>query len=153
SFKFTVTDRGDPDNCGPMSTTCAAALSSSEATVSITVVAVNDKPTADAQSVNTSEDMNLPVTLTGSDLETGPANLGFTGTVNPAHGSLTGTAPNVIYHPASNYNGPDSFQFKVTDRGDPDNCSPGPTCAAPRDSDDATVSIVVSPVNDKPYLA
>jgi hypothetical protein len=34
---------------------------------------------------------------------------------SPAHGTLSGTAPNVTYTPAANYNGSDSFTFKVND--------------------------------------
>ena len=33
----------------------------------------------------------------------------------PAHGSVHGTPPNVTYTPYGNYNGPDSFGFKVVD--------------------------------------
>jgi hypothetical protein len=51
-------------------------------------------------------------TLTGNDLETPAANLTFVVTVNPAHGSLTGTGANRTYTPAFNYSGPDSFKFK-----------------------------------------
>jgi len=60
------------------------------------------------------------------DVETPSANLTFTVTTQPSHGTLTGTPPNLVYHPASNYfspsNQPDTFRYTVTDRGDPDNC-------------------------------
>ena len=43
------------------------------------------------------------------------------------------------------------FTFKVTDRGDPDNCgAPDADCAAALDSDTKTFTITVTPVNDKP---
>ena len=58
----------------------------------------------------------------------------------PAHGSLTGTAPNVTYTPNANYNGPDSFTFKVND-GALDSVTT------------ATVSITVSAVNDIPVCS
>ena len=54
----------------------------------------------------------------------------------PAHGTLSGTAPNLTYTPAANYNGPDSFTFTVND--------------GTVDSAAATVSITVTPVNDAP---
>ena len=54
----------------------------------------------------------------------------------PAHGTLTGTVPNLTYNPAANYNGPDSFTFKAND--------------GRVDSAAATVSITVTPVNDVP---
>src|SRR5207247_4687088 len=52
----------------------------------------------------------------------------------PAHGTLSGAAPNVTYTPALNYNGPDSFTFKAND--------------GELDSNTATVSIIVTAVND-----
>ncbi len=85
----------------------------SSATVSIGVMPVNDPPTANAQAVATAEDTAIAITLTGSDLD-GDA-LAFGVTVAPAHGALSGTAPNLIYTPAANYNGPDSFTFQVSD--------------------------------------
>ncbi len=108
------------------------------ATVSITVDPVNDPPTADAQSVNTNQDTALNVTLTGSDIETLPANLSFTVTVPPVHGSLNGTAPNLTYTPTASYYGPDSFKFTVTDTGD------GTSGALT--SPEATVSITINGV-------
>ncbi len=57
-----------------------------------------------------------------SDVETADANLTYTIVVGPSHGSLSGTGTGRTYTPAANYNGPDSFTYSVTDRGDPDNC-------------------------------
>ncbi len=122
----------------------AGGLDSEEADVNITVIPVNDQPLAQNQSVITDEDTSLPITLTGSDVETSPGSLTFTVTVPPAHGTLSGTAPNVTYTPNLNYNGPDSFKFTVTDTGD----GPSP----PLTSNPATVSITVNAVNDAPVL-
>src|SRR4029079_12682530 len=69
-------------------------------------------------------------------LETPLANLTFVVTVNPGHGSLSGTGANRTYTPASNYSGPDSFKFTVTDNGD--------GSAAAQTSAPATVSITVN---------
>src|SRR5437588_812801 len=119
SFTFTVKD---------------AALTSTAATVSITVTAVNDPPVANAQSVTTAEDTAKAITLTGSDVD--GDSLTYAAATQPAHGTLTGTAPNVTYTPALNYNGPDSFTFTVKD--------------ATLASTAATVSITVTAVNDPP---
>ncbi len=54
----------------------------------------------------------------------------------PTNGTLSGTAPNVTYTPKANYNGPDSFTFKVFDSVL--NTSP------------ATISVTVTAVNDAP---
>ncbi|PYK07919.1 MAG: adhesin, partial [Verrucomicrobia bacterium] len=118
SFKFSVND---------------GTLDSDEATVSITVSPVNDKPVADPQSVATSEDTANAITLAASDVDGDPLTYTVTG---PSHGALSGTAPNVTYTPNPNYNGNDSFTFKVND--------------GTVDSDVATVSITLSPVNDAP---
>ncbi len=118
------------------------ASDSSAATVSITVVAVNDQPTADAVSVSTAQNTAKGVTLTGHDVE--DCNLTFTITGNPTHGTLGSIGANacaagspntdtgsVTYTPTSGYTGSDSFTFKVTD-------------GSAQDSTDATVSITVT---------
>ncbi len=105
------------------------------ATVSVTVNAVNDAPTANPQSVSTNQETPVAIALTGSDVETPASQLTFTVTTPPTHGTLTGTAPDLLYTPASGYVGPDSLQFTVTDLGD--GASP------PLSSSEATVSIDV----------
>ena len=109
-------------------------IDSNIATVTITVTAVNDAPVADNQSVSTAEDVAAEITLTGSDLEANP--LTYVIVTPPAHGTLSGIAPDVTYTPTANYNGPDSFTFRVSD---------GQTNSAT-----ATVSITITPVNDAP---
>ena len=108
-------------------------------TFTITINAVNDTPTANAQSVNTNEDTPLGITLTGSDPETPSGSLLFTVTVQPTNGVLSGSGANRTYTPNAGYNGPDSFKFTVTDTG-----TPALTSA------EASVSITVDAVNDGP---
>ena len=50
---------------------------------------------------------------------------------------MSGTPPDVIYTPALNYNGADSFAFKAND--------------GHLDSNIATVTIAIAPVNDPPF--
>jgi hypothetical protein len=95
---------------------------------------INHTPTANAQSVTTAEDTALGITLSGSDPENDP--LTYSVVTGPSHGTLSGTAPNLTYTPAANYNGEDSFAFIAND---------GVLNSAP-----ATVSITVGPVNDAP---
>lgn len=109
-------------------------LNSNSATVSITVTSVNQAPTANAQSVTLAENTTKAITLTGSDPEASA--LTFTVLTNPTHGTLTGTVPNLTYTPNTDYNGTDSFTFKVNDGS--------------LDSTAATVSITVTGVNQAP---
>lgn len=104
-------------------------LNSAIVTVSITVNGVNQAPTANAQSVTTTKNVAKAITLTGSDPEA--ASLTFTVLTNPAHGTLSGTVPNLSYLPATDFTGSDSFTFKVND--------------GTLDSTTATVSIAVNP--------
>jgi DNA/RNA endonuclease G (NUC1) len=103
--------------------------------VSVTVTPVNDAPTANNQSVATSSNTPVSITLTGNDLETPSGSLTFTVTSGPSHGSLSGSGANRTYSPGLNYAGPDSFKFTVTDAGD--------NGAPPLTSSEATVSITV----------
>ncbi|MEI6607473.1 MAG: Ig-like domain-containing protein, partial [Verrucomicrobiota bacterium] len=109
-------------------------LDSTVATVTITVTAGNSAPVATAQSVTTAEDTAKAITLAGTDVDLDALTYAIVST--PAHGTLSGTAPNVTYTPTANYNGPDSFTFKVNDGS--------------LDSAVATVTITVTAVNDAP---
>ncbi|USF87813.1 Ig-like domain-containing protein [Candidatus Endoriftia persephone] len=119
SFTFKVNDGSD---------------NSTEARVSITVEPVQDAPVADAQAVTTAEDSAVAITLSGSDADNDP--ISYTLLSAPSHGTLSGTAPNLIYTPDLNFNGTDAFTFKVNDGS--------------ADSTEASVSITVEPVQDAP---
>jgi len=84
-------------------------------TVQITVSSEpNDAPTADAQSLSLDQDNSLDITLTGSDPDP-EDNLTYEVASGSAHGTLSGTAPDLTYTPDANYAGDDSFTFTVTD--------------------------------------
>jgi len=112
-------------------------VDSTDATVSITVNATNDVPIAVEQSITTDEDVDASITLTGSDID--GDTLTYQVVVQPTQGILTGAAPNLTYQPNAGYNGSDSFTFRAND---------GTT-----DSADATVDIVINPVNDIPIAS
>lgn len=99
-------------------------------------LAVGRLPLAQAQTVTTDEDTSVSITLTGSD--PGGQSLSYLIATNPARGTLSGTAPNLTYVPAANYNGADSFTFRVNNGFS--------------DSVAATISIIINPVNDPPVL-
>ncbi len=104
------------------------------ATVTITVTAVNDAPVAFPQSIETNEDTAIAVTLVAVDVENDP--LTYAVTIGPSYGVLSGTAPNLVYTPAENYFGGDSFTFIAND--------------GEFDSAVGTVTINVVEVNDPP---
>lgn len=95
---------------------------------------INAAPIASNLTVVLEEDVSQPITLTGNDSD-GDA-LTFTLLTGPTNGVLTGTAPNLVYTPATNANGLDAFSFKAND---------GLTDSAP-----AAVRLTIQPVNDPP---
>ncbi len=105
------------------------------ATVSITVLPVNDAPAAFDGSVTTAEDSPVSGILPATDAENDP--LTYSLVSGPHAGQLTLHADgSFTYTPGADYNGGDSFTFKASD--------------GQADSNVATVSINVLPVNDAP---
>jgi serine protease len=94
----------------------------------------NTAPTADHQTVTTTVDTPVAITLTGSDPE-GDA-LTFTIVNEPENGTLSGAAPDLTYTPETGFTGEDSFTFKASD---------GALYSEP-----ATVSITVNPASPPP---
>jgi len=89
-----------------------AELTSAESTIDI-VVAESMAPVAHYQDVTLNEDNEAAIALDGSDADGDP--LTFAIASPPAHGTLTGTAPALTYHPAPDYHGFDMFTFTVND--------------------------------------
>jgi polygalacturonase len=81
---------------------------SNTATVTITVQAA--APVANSQSVTVAYNTATAITLTS----TGTGNLTYTVVSSPAHGTLSGTVPNLTYTPTSGYSGSDSFTFTAS---------------------------------------
>jgi len=98
---------------------CDGSDYSTTATVVITVDSVNDAPVADDQFTYSRMNGSRSITLTASDVEVAPLTYGVV--TPPAHGVLSGIAPNVIYTPATDYLGLDSFTFRADDGTDPSN--------------------------------
>ncbi len=141
SFTFQVIDdalAGNPPN-----------RVSNIAIVDISVTPVNDPPVANTQSVVTNEDAAIDIVLTGNDGDPGepvPQTLSYEIAVTPARGTLdtTGIGTGLIrYTPSANFNGTDTFTFRVRDNGtNPDNLL----------STSATVTVTVNPLNDAPQF-
>ncbi len=89
-----------------------------------------------ARAVATAEDSTLQVPL-ASDADQAAAAT-FEIVTEPQHGTLTGSGATRTYTPDADYHGPDALTFRVGQDG--------------LTSTPATVSIVVTPVNDAPGL-
>lgn len=123
SFEYTVSDGVDTDI----------------GLVTFDIAGNNDAPAAISASVATNEDTALSGGLTSSDPE--GDSVTYILTAIPSHGLITSFNASTgayIYTPRANYNGPDSFAFKVNDGA--------------LDSASATISITVNSVNDAPIL-
>lgn len=120
---FQVSDNGTPSL-------------SSEESVSISVNEVNKPPVAENFSLNVDEDSSVSTQLRANDADLPANSLKYSIISQPANGKLSGTAPNFVYQPNANFNGTDSFTFKVND--------------GLLDSNAATVTITIKPVNDSP---
>ncbi len=120
------------DNGNPM--LCDTAI------LAIRVLAVNDKPIATDDLINTTtEDVPLTITVQSNDIDVDNNPLITTILANPPHGGVQVTGnKNVLYTPQSNFFGVDTFYYKVCDNGSPALC------------DSAMVVVNVSYVNDKP---
>ncbi|MEW5852151.1 MAG: tandem-95 repeat protein [Myxococcota bacterium] len=124
SYVYRVTD-GDGD--------------SATATVSVTVNAVNDVPVAVNDTVTTNEDTAVATTVLANDTGIGDTPLTVTVVTAPTNGS-TSVAGNVVtYTPAADYNGADSYVYRVTDGNG--------------ESATATVGVTINAVDDQPVAA
>ncbi len=107
---------------------------SDPAIISITVNDINDIPVANDLSIQTDEDQSATIHLLASDDDNETLTYHYT---TPSHGTLSGTAPDLIYTPNANYHGPDQFTYYAADPHD-------------ARSQDRTVAIFVTSVNDEP---
>ena len=76
-------------------------------------VGIDGAPVADDQGVTAYAGSPLPVNLAGSRYS--QSQLSYSITTQPAHGTLQGSAPNLVYTPAEGYSGLDRFSFKMSD--------------------------------------
>jgi len=94
----------------------------------------NSPPSAKNIAFTTDEDSQFKTALSGSDVD--GDELTYLLVSYPTHGKLRGSAANLYYTPNANYHGSDSFIYKTND--------------GVIDSKIATVSIMITSVNDSP---
>ncbi|MDP3298128.1 MAG: Ig-like domain-containing protein [Thermodesulfovibrionia bacterium] len=116
---------------------------SNEATVSITVNALNDPPVCTDDNATTDEDIPVTIAVISND-NGGPLNenqtLIVTSITQGTNGIVINNGDNTVtYIPNPNYNGSDSFSYTISD-------SEGLT-------DTAIVNITINPVNDAPFIS
>jgi hypothetical protein len=83
------------------------------ATITLTVTPLQDNPKAHWAQYLTTQDKSIPITLNATDID-GDL-LVYSIESVPSRGTLTGTAPELVYVPSGDYRGWDSFTFKVND--------------------------------------
>ena len=114
---------------------------SNEATVSITVTSVNDPPVAVDDTATTPEDTPVVIDVLDNDYdpdgEIDPTTVDIVDDASHGSTSVNPTTGEVTYTPDSDYYGSDNFTYTVDD-------DDGDT------SNEATVSITVTSVNDPP---
>ncbi len=97
----------------------------------------NAKPTVTSQTRTLNEDSSIDITLDGFDSD--GDTLTYSIVKDPTHGSFTMSGNVVHYTPYANYNGDDTFSYKVND--------------SLADSDNGDVTLHITPVNDAPIAS
>lgn len=104
--------------------------------LSITSSSINKAPTAASASITTNEDTpSAGVTPSVTDPDDGDTHT-YTIESQPQHGNASVANAQLFYTPAQDYNGNDSFEFRVTDSG-------GLSVVE-------RATVIVNPVNDRP---
>ena len=108
------------------------------ATLTVTVVAVNDDPDPEDDAVTLAEDSPATFDVVANDEDVDGDTLVVSSVDEPEHGTAS-VAPDgrsVIYAPDADWNGTDTFSYTVTD--------------GQQGTEDAEVTASVTPVNDPP---
>ena len=109
-----LTDR--PEDARAALNEAWAGLQATQRSVTIHVTAggpVNHAPVAQNVSASTPFETPVGVTLVATDADGDP--LTYAVGTGPAHGTLSGTAPNLTYTPAGGFSGSDSFTYTAND--------------------------------------
>lgn len=94
--------------------TCTNQFNLTSAPATVTFNVSPSTPVANSQRVNATVNTAATFSLSGNDLDIPPLPLTYQIQSQPTHGVLSGTAPNLTYTPAPNFQGTDSFSFTVS---------------------------------------
>jgi hypothetical protein len=83
------------------------------ATVTLNIVPAYSPPVANPVSVVTESNQPVAIKLSGSSFDGAPLTYSIVQT--PAHGTLSGSAPDLVYTPAVGFTGADGFLYRVAD--------------------------------------
>ena len=115
TFDLSVAGNGDTGDQITVTVTPFDGTASGPDAVSLTatVGATNQPPVANDVNVLIERQVAGPITLSATDPNGDPVT--YTVLSNPAHGVLSGTAPNLTYTPTGKYVGADSFTYRGND--------------------------------------
>jgi PKD repeat protein len=122
--------------CGPDTTWCATDVDGASFNLAWRILGTWTQPLAVDSTATVDEDTSVKIPLVASDPD--GEQLSYETIMQPQHGTLAGEGALQTYTPAHDFNGADSFTFRVSDGF--------------MSSRVATVRIVVTPVNDAPTL-
>jgi PKD repeat protein len=122
--------------CGPDGSWCAADIDGASLNDAWKILGTWTQPVARDSTATVAEDATAVVPLDASDADGEP--LTYEVLTQPANGTLAGDGAARTYTPAPDFNGTDSFTFRVNDGA--------------MNSRIATVRITVTPVNDAPVV-
>lgn len=114
--------------------------SSSSDSITVTIISVDDPPTAVADEVTTAEDTpaTIPATqLLSNDLDVDGPTLSVASVMAASHGTVTLVDQTITFTPDANFNGEAGFDYTVTDG---------------EFSSSVHVTVTVSPVDDAPTV-
>ena len=130
---------GNDDDAGHARVYRFSSLSTITDTISIDVEPLNDEPTLNDLSVSTYEEVDVDISLAGTDIDS--TTLTYTVTGKPTAGSVSVVSGIATYTPNIHFFGTDSFVITVSDNH--------PTNPL---TDTATVTVTVANQNDAPTL-
>jgi len=134
-----VTYTPDPDFHGSDAFSYTIADSNgavASATVVVTVVGINESPTAQNDTATTSEDRPVTIAVLDNDTDPDGDTLVVESVSLPLHGAAVRSGASIVYTPSPNYSGEDTFHYTVADGN-------GSTASA-------NVTVNVLPENDAP---